>query len=306
MKLTAYLLLFLSLGMLAGCSTLSPITWQERVEKHATQPVPRLCYQEQGQGEVLLLLHGFGESHFTWRYLVDDLAKNHRVIMPDLKGFGASPKPRDGRYSIYDQALAVRQFIEQQHLHEVTLIGHSLGGGVALALALMAQRQPQTWHVKRLVVIDGAAYWQRLPSMLAELKRPVVGRLGVYLVSPVYQARKAYEFSFYNDRRIPAEGVQESAKNFAKPGARYVYLQSAKQLVPDDIREVSGQYSTIRVPTLIIWGDHDVVVPGRYARKLHQAIKHSRLEWIAQAGHMPHEEQPQEVLRVIQDFLSSL
>lgn len=298
-----FILLVCVIGLLSSCSTLSPVTWEARIAKARKVTEPVLQYEEHGQGDVLLFLHGFGESRFTWRYLVDDLAKNHRLILLDLKGFGDSPKPHDGRYSIYDQAAAVKQFIEQHNLREVTLIGHSLGGGVALALALMAQQQPQAWRVKRLIVIDAAAYQQQLPTMLAELQRPLFGRLGVYLVSPLYQARQAYIYSFYNDKKIPAQGVQESAKNFARPGARYVYLQSARQLVPDDIEKVAAQYKRIRIPTLIIWGDHDRVIPGRFARRLHRDIKHSRLVWIKEAGHMPHEEQPQQVLQSIEQFL---
>lgn len=291
----------------AGCSTLTPVTWKERVEKQVGLPSLALHYKvagkQQAGKEVLLLLHGFGESSFTWRYLVNDLAKEYRVISLDLKGFGNSPKPRDGRYSVYDQALAVRQFIEQQQLRHVTLIGHSLGGGVALALALMSQTAP--WHVDHLVVIGAAAYAQNLPSMLEDLRRPVIGEVGVYLVSPHYQARKAYEYSFYDDRKIPHEGVLESARNFARPGSRYVYLQSARQLVPDDISAISRHYRSIQSPTLIVWGYEDQVVPRRYALRLHKAIPDSQLAFIHRAGHMPQEEKPEQTLQEILRFLKA-
>ncbi|MEE9302231.1 MAG: alpha/beta hydrolase [Thiotrichaceae bacterium] len=293
--------------LLAGCSSL-PVTWEARVEGKNLPPEIKLNYKEQGSvgsgnnGEVVLLLHGFAESSYTWRYLEDDLAKTHRVINLDLKGFGDSPKPRDGRYSIYDQAVAVKHFIKQQKLKRITLVGHSLGGGIALALTLMAENEP--WVVERLILIDAAAYQQNLPSMIRDLSTPIIGELGVYLIPARIQAKQAYTFAFYNDKKIPKEGIEYSARSFSKPGARYVFLQSAKQLIPEDIEKISRQYTTIKQPSLIIWGYHDVVVPRRFARRLHNDLQHSDLRLIHHAGHMPHEETPATVLRLIQRFFA--
>ena len=306
--------------LLNGCATVSPVTWKERVEgaigsdvgnsagvngekqkKIQTSPID-LHYEEQGEGDVILMLHGFGESSFTWRYLVKDLAKKYRVIRLDLKGFGKSPKPKDGRYSIYDQAVVVNQFIKKHELNNITLVGHSLGGGVALALTLIAEKE--AWQVDRLIVLDAAAYRQTLPSMMRQLKNPLVGNVGIHFVSPYYQARKAYEFSFFDNKKIPLEGVRESAQNFAQEGSRYVYVQSVRQLIPDDIESVSAQYKTIKQPTLVIWGYHDEVVSRRYARRLHRDINNSELKLIKRAGHMPHEERPKTVLKVMEAFLA--
>lgn len=286
-----------------GCTAVAPVTWKERIERKPSQTLTPLHYAEQGNGDTLLLLHGLGESSFTWRYLVDDLAKQYRVISLDMKGFGQSPKPRDGRYSIYDQAIAVKHFIEQQQLENVTLVGHSLGGGVALALTLMAEQE--SWDVKRLILINAAAYKQNLPSMLRDLAKPVVGDIGIYMVSPTKQAKQAYQFAFYNNMKIPAEGVKEYARNLLRPRSRYVFLQSTKQLIPEDIECVSRQYTQIKQPTLIIWGYHDAVVHRRHAKRLHQNLSNSTLEIIRNAGHMPQEETPQQVLSLIQDWLIS-
>ncbi|CAA6815008.1 MAG: Hydrolase, alpha/beta fold family [uncultured Thiotrichaceae bacterium] len=293
---------FLALLGLTGCTAVSPVTWKERVERKPAQIIPQLHYEEQGTGETLLLLHGLGESSFTWRYLVDDLAKQYRVISLDMKGFGKSPKPRDGRYSIYDQAIVVKQFIEQQQLDKFTLVGHSLGGGVALALTLMAEQE--TWDIERLVLIDAAAYKQNLPSMLRDLSKPVVGDIGIYVVSPTKQAKQAYKFSFYNDMKIPSEGVKEYARNLLRPRSRYVFLQSTKQLIPEDIEAVSQQYAQIQQPTLIIWGYHDVVIHRRNAKRLHNDLTNSTLKLIRDAGHMPQEETPKQVFALITDWLS--
>ncbi len=313
MKIISVLVL---LFLLSGCTAVSPVTWEERVEggiedgvgdnrgKLRNSQASRidLHYEEQGEGDVVLMLHGFGESSFTWRYLVKDLAKKYRVIRLDLKGFGQSPKPRDGRYSIYDQAVVVNQFIKKHKLNNITLVGHSLGGGVALALTLIAEKEP--WQVDRLIVLNAAAYRQALPSMMRKLKNPFIGNIGIHFVSPYYQARKAYEFAFFDNKKIPLEGVRESAQNFAQEGSRYVFVQSVRQLIPDDIESVSAQYKTIKQPTLVIWGYNDVVVSRRYARRLHKDIKNSELKLIRRAGHMPHEERPEKVLKVMEGFLA--
>ena len=298
LKLAA--LILISAFFLGGCSSL-PVTWKERVESKSLPPAINLSYTEKGSGDTLLLLHGFAESRFTWRYLVDDLAKNHRVIALDLKGFGDSPKPRDGRYSIYDQAVAVKHFIEQHKLDHITLVGHSMGGGVALALTLLAEKEP--WRVDRLVIIDAAAYKQNLPSMLRDLSTPIVGQLGMYLIPVNYQAKKAYAFSFYDDDKIPPEGVKQAAKSFSKPGSRYVFLQSAKQLIPEDIEKISKRYTTIKQPSLIIWGYNDVVVPRLYGLRLRRDLPNSKLMYVFKAGHMPHEEKPKVVLGLMHKFL---
>ena len=84
----------------------------------------------------LLLIHGFGASTYTWRHIAPELARTHRVIAVDLKGFGQSDKPFDSRYSVFDQAELLAELIEEKDLHNLTLVGHSFGGGIALMLAL--------------------------------------------------------------------------------------------------------------------------------------------------------------------------
>jgi pimeloyl-ACP methyl ester carboxylesterase len=295
------LYLFFLLLLLIGCSAISPVTWDERIKKSAINPI-KLAYEEKGSGHVILFLHGFAESRFTWRYLADGLAPEYRVISLDLKGFGESPKPKDGHYSIYDQAMAVQQFIEEHQLKNITLVGHSFGGGVALALTLMAKETP-SWQIDRLILLGAAGYKQNLPSMLQDLNRPLIGRIGVYLMPAYYQAIKGYEFAFYDNKKIPAAGVVESAKNFSRKGSRYVFLHTARQLIPDDINEISQQYSTIKQPALLIWGDKDRIIPRRYGYRLHKDLPNSRLEILPNVGHMTQEEAPEKVLSLIKDFM---
>src|SRR5262249_43701126 len=98
----------------------------------------RLHYQDEGKGPLPVLIHGFGASSYPWRHLAPALARDHRVIAVDLKGFGQSDKPFDERYSVFDQADLLAQLIVDKNLHNLTLVGHSFGGGGALLLALQA------------------------------------------------------------------------------------------------------------------------------------------------------------------------
>ena len=92
----------------------------------------RINYYEAGQGPPVILLHGFGASAYSWRFLGPVLAKDHRVLTIDLKGFGLSAKPEDGKYALRDQADMVAEFIRARDLHDLVVIGHSMGGGVTL------------------------------------------------------------------------------------------------------------------------------------------------------------------------------
>jgi alpha/beta hydrolase fold len=101
----------------------------------------------EGQGEPILMIHGLGATTYTWRHLIPDLARTHRIIAVDLKGAGKSDKPLDEAYGILDQAAVLKILVDRKGLTNLTLVGHSLGGGVALALALDLNRtSPGTHH----------------------------------------------------------------------------------------------------------------------------------------------------------------
>ena len=121
-----------------------------------------LYYEEQGKGPPVLLLHGFGASTYTWRHITPELARTHRVIAVDFKGFGQSDKPFDERYSVLDQAELIAQLIEDKDLRDLTIVGHSFGGGVALRLALEANTR-LGGRIARLVLLDSIAYQQQIP-----------------------------------------------------------------------------------------------------------------------------------------------
>jgi len=262
----------------------------------------KLYYSEEGKGPPLLLIHGFGASTFTWRHVAPELAKSHRVIAVDLKGFGQSDKPFDGRYSVYDQAELLAQLIEDKDLRNLTLIGHSFGGGVALLLALEANRRLDG-RITRLVLLDSIAYPQNIPVFFRLLDVPVVSQLGVRMVPPAVQTRVALQIAYFDDSKIDPEEIELYSAPLKTAAGKHAIIHSARQIVPQDITELSERYRTIELPTLILWCDHDRIVPLEVGIKLRRTLPNSTLRLVEECGHMPQEEQPASTLALIKGFI---
>jgi pimeloyl-ACP methyl ester carboxylesterase len=262
----------------------------------------KLFYYEEGKGPPLLLIHGFGASTYTWRHVAPELAKNYRVIAVDLKGFGQSDKPFDGRYSVYDQAELLAQLIEDKDLRDLTLVGHSFGGGVALLLALEAN-QRLDGRITRLVLLDSIAYPQNIPVFFRLLDVPLVSQLGVRMVPPSVQTRVALQIAYFDDSKIDPHEIELYAAPLKTAAGKHAIIHSARQIVPEDIDALSERYKTIELPTLILWCDHDRIVPLEVGIKLRRTLPNSTLRLIEDCGHMPQEEQPASTLALIKGFI---
>jgi pimeloyl-ACP methyl ester carboxylesterase len=290
-----------------GCASKTPITWDNRVLHSHIKPI-NLAYDEYGieHNKTLLFIHGFGESRYTWRFLVKPLAKKYHIVTVDLKGFGESPKTEDEYYSVYDQAKLLESFIEKKGLKHLTIIGHSFGGGVALVLALMQEKNIfKKSMIDRLILINTMSYKQHLPSMMWLLQKPIIGYLGIHLLSADTIALEAYSYAFSNDKLIPQESIEQSAKMIDLPNAKYAYKQTVDYIIPDDIAKVEKEYKDITIPTLIIWGRDDVSIPYRFGERLNRDMPNSRLIILDGVGHMPQEESPKKVLDAIEQFMEN-
>jgi pimeloyl-ACP methyl ester carboxylesterase len=298
------LFLILILIIFTSCSSKKPITWDNRVTHSHIKPI-NLAYSEYGKenSKTILFIHGFGESRYTWRFITKPLAKKYHLVTVDLKGFGESPKTKDEDYSVYDQAKLVENFIKEKGLKNVTIVGRSFGGGVALVLALMQEKEVFEKNIDRLILIDAMSYKQHLPSMMWFLQKPIIGYIGLHLISSNTIALEAYNYAFSNDSLIPKDSVTQSSKMIDLPNAKYAYKQTVDYIVPDDIAKVEKEYKDIKIPTLIIWGIDDVSIPYRFGIRLHKDIKNSKLILLKGVGHMPQEESPKRVVEAIEDFM---
>jgi pimeloyl-ACP methyl ester carboxylesterase len=262
----------------------------------------KLFYEEEGKGPPVLLIHGFGTSTYTWRHIAPALALTHRVIAVDLKGFGQSDKPFDARYSVFDQAELLAQFIEEHDLRDLTIVGHSFGGGIALRLALDHDTR-LAGRIKKLVLLDSIAYAQHIPIFFRMLDVPLVSHLGVRMVPPIVQTRVALRIAYFDDSKIDPEEVETYAAPLKTAAGKHAIIYSARQIVPNDLDAIAEQYKSITLPTLILWCDHDRIVPLEVGLKLRRAMPNSSLRLVQDCGHMPQEEQPATTLDLLQGFI---
>jgi pimeloyl-ACP methyl ester carboxylesterase len=262
----------------------------------------RINYYEAGQGPPVILLHGFGASAYSWRFLAPALARDHRVLTIDLKGYGLSAKPEDGKYALSDQADLVAAFIRARDLHDLVVIGHSMGGGVTL-MAYFNVAGDAPARINKLVLIDSAGYPQKMPWFIWLAQAPVLGPVGSQLLPPRFATAQVLRKCYYHKDRITDAQIDTYAYYGSLPGAREALVATARQIVPEDIEAVTARYKTIRVPVLIIWGAQDEVVPVSVGYNFKRDIPTSKLVILPECGHIPPEEEPQETIRLITQFL---
>ena len=256
---------------------------------------------QEGIGPPIILIHGFGESVFSWRFLMPALVDRNRVTAIDLKGHGRSPKPRDGRYSLRDQAELILGFLAERQVKHPIIVGHSMGGGIALLVALRLQENGA--DARKLILIDSIAYEQPLPLFVKLLRTPILAAVATRLVPVRRQARTVLKLAYFDDSKIPPDAVEAYAAPLRERGGRHALIETARNLIPDDLGAIVSQYSGLTAPTLIIWGRHDRITPLRIGNMLDEAMPHSALRVLDGAGHVPHEETPEATNRLVLDFV---
>lgn len=292
--------------ILLVCSCSMDVTRQSSDSKRtfAYSDQIRISYEVHGNGNSpIVFLHGFGASVETWRDIQSRLAQGNKLFFLDLKGFGLSSKPDDGKYSLEDQADVVLAFMKSQNLHDVTLVGHSYGGAVSLLTYFKDRSNQHGSPITRLVLIDAAAYQQAFPSFIGVLRIPVINWVVMSLVPAQMRASYVLRQLFYDVAKLSDERISRHAEFLNQPGSYNSFVECAKQLVPANPDSITALIKTIEVPTLILWGADDTAIPVEEARRLHQDIRTSRLVIVPNCGHIPHEEAPGESLAAILSFL---
>ncbi len=254
-----------------------------------------------GSGDPILCLHGLGASMFSWRHFIAPFSQSHQLILVDFKGCGKSPKPRDTHYSIEQKTEEIYKLIVAENLTKLTLVGNSLGGAVALLLAIKLNEQ-QPGRLSRLVLIDSAGDKRYLPVHL-KLIRSILGPAIIYLSPSKLAAKTVLRMCYFDKQKITSEQVEVYAAPMASLGGRHALLQTAKQCIPPNVDELLTKVKTITVPTFILWGREDTVIPLKVGELLHQVIPNSTLKVIDQCGHIPQEEKPNETIALISKFL---
>lgn len=265
-------------------------------------PPAKLYAEELGAGPPVVLLHGLGGSGYEWRYMVPALARHHRVIAIDLRGFGRSDKPRDQHYTAVEQGAYIRAFLEQRGLRGVTLVGHSFGGAVAIAVTLDLNRS-QPDRIGRLVLMDTPALPQPLSPTVRLLREPVLPLLALSVLPPMVVA----QLSLINDdgqfAHLTPRDVSVYAAPFADPGAAHALVTTAQRIVPENFDALVRRYPSIQQPTLLLWCRRDTVVPVSTGVQMARILPKAQLRLIDGCVHTPPEENPGAATAQILSFL---
>ncbi|MEM9694225.1 MAG: alpha/beta hydrolase [Myxococcota bacterium] len=247
--------------------------------------------------QAVVLVHGFLASHLTFDDVIDTLAQRFHVIAPDLPGFGDSEKPAPSRfnYSVEAFAESIADIIAAYGLGRACVLGHGLGGAVAMTLAAHHAEL-----VNRLVVIAPLVYAERPHPRLRVALWPVVGTFSFKQLYGRRAFRGYFRDAVYSSRiRLPTKRVDALYEAFNTPSARQSAYAVLRTML--DTRAVVARVSRIRHSTLILWGRDDATYPASSALRLARQMNDAHLE-IFDAGHAPHEERPAEFIATIQEF----
>jgi pimeloyl-ACP methyl ester carboxylesterase len=189
----------------------------------------------------------------------------------------------------------------EENLTNLTLIGNSLGGAIALLLAIRLQEQ-EPGRLSRLVLIGSAGDKRYLPAHLT-LARSILGAPIIHLSPPKLAARIILSLCYFDRKKISREQVEAYARPMESWEGRHALLQTTRQCIPPNADELLAKVKSLTVPTFILWGREDRIMPIRVGELLHEVIPNSTLEIIERCGHIPQEEKPDETIERISRFI---
>ena len=259
-----------------------------------------------GSGSPLLLIHGIGDDSSTWRPVMSALARSHLVIAPDLLGHGRSDQPR-ADYSVAAYANGMRYLLGVLGIDRATLIGHSLGGGVAMQFAYQFPERTE-----RLVLVDAGGVGRQVNPLLRAVSAPGAHVLLSALRLPVVRQEiaAAVRVLSWLDAGLGHDAPDLLRVIDALPDARArsAFMRTLRAVVDwrgQVVTMLDRCYLTQGMPTLLVWGSRDRVLPVSHAHRAHAAMPGSRLEIFDGAGHFPFHVDPQRFVELIENFLAT-
>ncbi len=265
----------------------------------------RLAYYDEGQGEALLLVHGMAGSSATWREILPSLAKKYRVIAPDLLGHGRSAKPRTD-YSLGAFAVGLRDLLDEVGVEAATVVGHSLGGGIAMQFVY---QHPD--YCRRLILISSGGLGQDVGWILRMLSAP-----GAELVMPVIAPKVVLRAGNSVRSWLTSKGLRSprgaeiwnAYSSFSDAQTRESFLRTLRSVVDyrgQSVSALNRLQLRADLPTLAIWGENDNIIPVDHAYAALEARPDCRLEVLPDVGHFAHVEAPGRVVDLVEDFIDS-
>jgi pimeloyl-ACP methyl ester carboxylesterase len=264
----------------------------------------RIGYRVAGEGPVVVLIHGMAGCSDTWEEVIPALSREATVIAPDLIGHGTSSKPR-GDYSLGSLASCVRDLLVTLGHDGATVVGHSLGGGVAMQFAYQFPER-----CERLVLVGSGGLGKEVAFLLRALSAPgaeyVLALACSGRVRGVGTAVTGW-LSRVGLRGVPAFGeVWRSYSALGDAETRAAFLHTLRAVVDFGGQRASATdklYLASEVPTLIVWGDRDPFIPVAHAHAANAAIPGSRVEIFPGSGHFPHRDNPERFATLIAKFM---
>ncbi|MFD2421276.1 alpha/beta fold hydrolase [Amycolatopsis pigmentata] len=266
----------------------------------------RRAYRMAGSGPAVLFIHGIGDDSSTWLDVAASLAGDFTVIAPDLLGHGGSDKPR-ADYSVAAYACGMRDLLATLDIDRVSVVGHSLGGGVAMQFAYQFPE-----HCERLVLVSSGGIGQGVHPLLRLAAAP-----GAEFVLPLLGIPPVPDFLRGVSNLLSATGglglsrdlgyVFSKYVRLAESPSRQAFLRTLRAVVDwrgQVVNMLDRSYLAEGIPTMLVWGTHDHVVPTAHAALAHAEMPGSRLEIFTGAGHFPHHTSPQRFLAVLRQFLT--
>ena len=266
-----------------------------------------LSYVDSGSGPVVLFIHGILGSQRQWAHLVDKMDDDHRVLVPDLFGHGDSAKPL-GDYSLSAHAAAMRDLLDHLEIKRVTLVGHSLGGGIAMQFYYLFPER-----VERLVLVDSGGLGREVNLLLRAATLPGAKQvLSVVASAPVLAhvealGRSASKVGWRPGADISA--IWQGFSSLADRESRRAFLATTRAVIDFGGQSISAHdhldSAELPIPTLIVWGSKDRMIPAWHALSAQRAVPGCSVELFEGAGHFPHLEDPDRFARVLRDFIAA-
>jgi pimeloyl-ACP methyl ester carboxylesterase len=245
---------------------------------------------EQGRGFPLVIIHGFMSSSIDFNNVINALSGSYKIIAVDLIGFGRSDKRESINYSKKNMAVVIHKLMKQKGYNEYSVIGHSMGGGVALNIVNYYSK-----NVKSLVLVDSVGY--KKPT------RPPIPQLLLEVVFKSYLLQKfCYAMCFFNKKNLNIDKFERLYSINLNIPCQTLYTFSRT----DDSESREDDKRGIKCPTLIIWGRYDRITPLQNASKFKDDIDNSKLIIFDESGHLPYEEEEEKFIRVLLDFFKTI
>jgi pimeloyl-ACP methyl ester carboxylesterase len=253
-----------------------------------------------------VLIHGMLNSSSHWQAVAGSLADRYTVIAPDLIGHGDSAAPR-GDYSLGAHAASIRDLLAAIGVERATIVGHSLGGGVAMQFFYQF---PQ--RVERLVLISSGGLGHEVSPMLRTAALPGMSTLLSLTINPRLLAGLWDAGRRLRERRISAgvylQAIARALRPLENAEARGAFLHTLRSVIDVHGQRVSATdrlYLLETIPTLIVWGERDNTIPIDHGRRTHAAIPNSSFSTLPAAAHFPHLEEPEWLSRLLGEFIAS-